>query len=137
MKNIKRKSQENNIRILPSTNLIAPPSTSTNKLALPDLRFNYTFYRALNKEFNRYKIVQQNNINNANTTNISDIKFNTKVLIVGKVILKNIVIMPLLQNIVFTGALIILKPWLQLVIYKGFVVGHLVKEWCAKMLIHP
>lgn len=61
------------------------------KLKVPDMRFNYIFTKSLEKEMMRQG------------------KDAVTYYILGKVILRDIIIIPFLQNMIWTGALITLK----------------------------
>lgn len=65
------------------------------KLKVPDMRFNHIFANSVQREMKRQG------------------KEKMTYYILGKVIIKDIIIMPFLQNLLWTGALITLKEPLR------------------------
>ncbi|CCF59331.1 hypothetical protein KAFR_0G02990 [Kazachstania africana CBS 2517] len=76
-----------------------------NNLAIPDTRFGYVFRKAVQKELR--KQVKETD---------SDNKHINKNLIICKVIARDVILMPFIQSILWTGFLISFKPCL-----RGFI----------------
>ncbi|EDO15400.1 hypothetical protein Kpol_1063p10 [Vanderwaltozyma polyspora DSM 70294] len=98
---------------------VAPGPTN---FPVPDVRFEETFNRAINKEAEKqreYSLKKKG----LTTDEISKIKENeapeVTTYIVWKVIVRDMLIMPFIQGIMFSGLLIILKPWLRSVVGNG------------------
>ncbi|CAR23245.1 uncharacterized protein KLTH0E04576g [Lachancea thermotolerans CBS 6340] len=98
------------------------PMTGAQKVAVPDLRFEQTFQRALRREASK----NQKATSQGHSTTDADATISASVIC--KVVLRDVLLMPFLQGILWTSALIALKPWLHMVRIRGQLVGHRIYE---------
>ncbi|SCU97742.1 LADA_0H07998g1_1 [Lachancea dasiensis] len=85
------------------------------KLAIPDLRFQQTFQNAVKKEARR---------TNERPETQSDKQGHLTASVICKVVLRDVIIMPLVQGMLWTGILIAMKPWLRFMVRQGQLCGH-------------
>ncbi|SCV01168.1 LANO_0F10484g1_1 [Lachancea nothofagi CBS 11611] len=84
------------------------------KLAIPDLRFQQTFQNALKREAKKNKKLGTESEGNDRIS----------ASVICKVVLRDVLLLPFLQGILWTGILIAMKPWLRLVVRQGQQCGQ-------------
>lgn len=89
-------------------------------LNIPDLRVEQTFKRAVAKETKEYIIKNKATFPRSTITELTRVE---KAVICSKVILRDILVMPFLQSVAWTGFLIVLKPWLRTTVTFGRKMG--------------
>lgn len=89
-------------------------------LNIPDLRVEQTFKRAVAKETKKYIIKNKATFPRSTITELTRVE---KAVICSKVILRDILVMPFLQSVAWTGFLIVLKPWLRTTVTFGRKMG--------------
>ncbi|KAL3235120.1 hypothetical protein RNJ44_02908 [Nakaseomyces bracarensis] len=91
---------------------------------IPDTRFEYTFRRALDKE--RAKVRAQNLVNQSQSQKASgqEEDVGLSAYVVCKVVVRDVLLMPFLQSVLWTGFLLGLKPWLRAVRGLGRSAGQ-------------
>ncbi|SCU85066.1 LAFA_0D13696g1_1 [Lachancea sp. 'fantastica'] len=90
-------------------------ATEVQKLPIPDLRFQQTFQNSLKREAEKNKKVGTQEANGEGVINAA---------VVCKVVLRDVLILPFVQGILWTTVLIALKPWLRYVNLKGQACGR-------------
>lgn len=94
---------------------------------VPDTRFEQTFKSALVREAERERASQWKKMGLQDPKAISQLQKvkppTVSKLVVCKVIFRDVFFMPFVQGIIWTTALIALKPWLGLVVKNGRKIG--------------
>ncbi|CUS23560.1 LAQU0S10e03202g1_1 [Lachancea quebecensis] len=98
------------------------PVTGAQKIVVPDLRFEQTFQKALRREANKNQKASSQGHITADTDSVISAS------VICKVVLRDVLLMPFLQGILWTSALIALKPWLRMVMVHGRLVGRRIYE---------
>ena len=90
--------------------------------SIPDVRFAESFNKSLSEEAEKQRTLRlkEQGVNDAAILELQK-KEPAEVTkyIVWKVILKDIIVMPLVQGIMYTSILIVIRPWLSGVITNG------------------
>ncbi|KAG0666956.1 hypothetical protein C6P45_000165 [Maudiozyma exigua] len=76
-------------------------STQLPKFPIPDVRFSNVFYKALTKETEKQKLVNPN------------------LKVVVKVLVRDVILMPFIQSILWTGFIISVRPSVKHLISVG------------------
>ena len=82
-------------------------------LPIPDLRFESTFRRQLNAKAQRDAHALSTQLDLSDTEEEDEIEPAITWQTVASVVLKDIIVMPLIQGVIYTGALMLVKPWLS------------------------
>lgn len=94
---------------------------------VPDTRFEQTFKRALVREAERQRASQWKKMGLNDPQVISQLQKikppNISKLVVCKVVFRDVFLMPFVQGIIWTTALIALKPWLGQAVAHGRRMG--------------
>lgn len=94
---------------------------------VPDTRFEYTFRRALNREAERQRTLQWKKVGVVDPLVINQLQKNqpAKVssYVVCKVVVRDVILMPFVQGVLWTGLLITMRPWLRKMVQNGRKVG--------------
>lgn len=109
-----------------------------NLINIPDLRFESVFTRAVRKEYEKQKFQRwKNSLKNIPKTEWRSIEewyegrksdeSKIRALSITKVVLKDVILLPLLQSIAWTSFLIVLGPWLRVIVNNGRKVGFQLK----------
>jgi hypothetical protein len=96
---------------------------SNMSLPIPDLRFESTFRRQLAARARATAVASaahNDKDSDSDSDSDSDDNINITWTTVASVVLKDIVLMPLVQGILYTGALMMLRPWLRAVTRFGY-----------------
>ncbi|QLL32274.1 hypothetical protein HG536_0C04430 [Torulaspora globosa] len=95
--------------------------------AVPDTRFEQTFRRALAREAERERASQWKKMGIVDPVVISQLQKvqppKISKLVVCKVVVRDVILMPLVQGLLWTSILIFMKPWLRQVVYQGRRLG--------------
>ncbi|SCW01161.1 LAFE_0D06436g1_1 [Lachancea fermentati] len=89
------------------------------KIAIPDIRFEQTFKNALRREATKNHKLHA-------TQQGSQEKPVVTAAIVCKVVFRDVLLVPFVQGILWTGFLIALKPWLRHMVFQGRKVGKFI-----------
>lgn len=93
---------------------------------VPDTRFEQTFRRALTREAEKQRATQWHKMG-VDPAMISELQKvqppQISKIVVCKVVVRDIVLMPLVQGLLWTGILIAVKPWLKNVVSHGRKLG--------------
>ncbi|CCH42304.1 hypothetical protein BN7_1848 [Wickerhamomyces ciferrii] len=93
---------------------------SATQIPIPDLRFESSFFNSLQSKANsehQNKLSKQNIQQQELENPKGPVPITPGIII--QVILKDVLIMPLLQGIIWSGILIVAKPWLSYVARSG------------------
>lgn len=95
--------------------------------AVPDTRFEQTFMRALMKEAEKQRASEWKKMGIVDPPVINQLQKvqppSISKLVVCKVVVRDVIVMPLLQGLIWTGLLIAMKPWLKYMVYQGRKMG--------------
>ncbi|CEP25204.1 unnamed protein product [Cyberlindnera jadinii] len=80
-----------------------------SKIPIPDLRFESSFRKSLNTEYSKAGI-------NASTESVDRY---TNAMVITKVIMRDLIFMPLIQGFIFSSLMILARPWLVKVARNG------------------
>lgn len=89
-------------------------------ITIPDVRFEQTFRAALAKESARQRQLRAQKEGEA----AADGEAGISALVVAKVVVRDVLLMPLVQGALWTGLLITMKPWLRLCMLGGRRAGQ-------------
>lgn len=95
--------------------------------AVPDTRFEQTFRRSLAREAERQRASQWRKMGIVDPLVISQLQSvqppTISKLVVCKVVVRDVILMPLVQGLLWTGLLIVMRPWLRLMVSQGRKLG--------------
>lgn len=94
---------------------------------VPDTRFEQTFRRALTREAEKHRAAQWRKMGVVDPVLINELQKaqppSISKLVVCKVVLRDVIFMPLVQGLLWTGVLIAMKPWLKNAVAHGRRLG--------------
>lgn len=94
---------------------------------VPDTRFEQTFKRALNQEAERQRIFEWKKMGVMDPLVINQLQKNQPPKVSGyvvcKVVARDVILMPLVQGVLWTSLLIMMRPWLGSVVRNGRKLG--------------
>lgn len=91
-------------------------SAMNGVIKIPDTRFEQTFRRAIDRE-----VAKQNALSGKST---DDKKSGPSAYVICKVVVRDVLLMPFIQSVLWTGFLLGLKPWLRMVVGFGRRTGE-------------
>lgn len=94
---------------------------------VPDTRFEHTFRRALNREAENQRTSQWKKMGVVDPLVVNQLQKNEppkiSSYVVCKVVARDVILMPLLQGVLWTSILIMVRPWLRGVVQNGRKIG--------------
>ncbi|QLQ80533.1 hypothetical protein HG537_0D05340 [Torulaspora globosa] len=95
--------------------------------SVPDTRFEQTFRKALVREAERERASQWRKMGIVDPVVISQLQKVQPVeiskVVVCKVVIRDVIVMPLVQGLLWTSILIFMRPWLRQMVYQGRKLG--------------